>query len=305
MKRYSRVSTTAAGFCLGMIPPLLAAPAPANDPAPASTAVSAANPAATCAADVHSFNAQMDKDGYWMGASDYGYGYPISGFGYGDGYYGYGDGYYGVGYGDGLKNGLPSKDTSDYRNARPGYEIRILLASANILAANGQQQGCEAILDTSRAIYKLYVTEMQNRGVRPAGQPGWQQKEITAARPVTAEHTAFRSDELLDTAVRNTHDEGLGSVEDLVSDPKTGKIAYLVVARGGVFGFDKKYVPIPWADFKVTQGFKILVLDTTKATMEAAPEVSHDEALTPHQFDQESQKVDAYWTAHLPVKAVN
>jgi hypothetical protein len=45
------------------------------------------------------------------------------------------------------------------------------------------------------------------------------------------------------------------------------------------------------------------VLDTTKATMKAAPEVSHNEALTPAQYDQESQKADAYWAAHLPIKA--
>ncbi len=81
--------------------------------------------------------------------------------------------------------------------------------------------------------------------------------------------------------------------------PKTGKIAYLVVARGGIFGFDKKYVPVPWDAFKATQGVSLLVLDTNKAIMDAAPEVTYNETLTPAQFDKHSQEVDAYWKTHL------
>jgi len=281
MKRSTLLGSAAACFCLGVVVPLLAAPAPTEDPPSDMKALSASDPAGTCRSDVHAFNGQMEKDGYWVGGSAYGYGYPMGGIGYGDGY------------------GYATTDTPGYRNARPGYEIRILMASANILAENGQQQACESVLDTTRGIYKLYVADMNRRGIRPIDEPGWQQKQIAAAQPVTAEHASFRSDQLLDTAVRSTKDEDLGSIQDLVMSPKTGKIAYLVVARGGLFGFDKKYVPVPWDDFKATQNVSFLVLDTNKATMDAAPEVTYDETLTPAQFDKHSQEVDAYWKTHL------
>jgi sporulation protein YlmC with PRC-barrel domain len=281
MKRSTLLGSAAACFCLGVVVPLLAAPAPTNDPSSNTKALSASDPAGTCRSDVHAFNGQMEKDGYWVGGSAYGYGYPMGGIGYGDGY------------------GYATTDTPGYRNARPGYEIRILMASANILAENGQQQACESVLDTTRGIYKLYVADMNRRGIRPIDEPGWQQKQIAAAQPVTAEHASFRSDQLLDTAVRSTKDEDLGSIQDLAMSPKTGKIAYLVVARGGLFGFDKKYVPVPWDDFKATQNVSFLVLDTNKATMDAAPEVTYDETLTPAQFDKHSQEVDAYWKTHL------
>jgi sporulation protein YlmC with PRC-barrel domain len=286
MKRSILLGTTAACFCLGVVVPLLAAPAPTNDPPPSVKALSASDPAGACRSDVRAFNGQMEKDGYWLGGSGYGYGYPMGGIGYGA--EGYGDGY-----------GYASADTPGYRNARPGYEIRILLASANILAENGQQQACEGVLDTTRGIYKLYVGDMHSRGLRPVDEPGWQQKQIAAAQPVSAEHVSFRSDQLLDTAVRSPKDEALGSIQDLVMSPKTGKIAYLVIARGGLFGFDKKYVPVPWDDFKTTQGVSLLVLDANKAIMDAAPEVTYDETLTPAQFDTHSQEVDAYWKTHL------
>jgi sporulation protein YlmC with PRC-barrel domain len=284
MKRSTLIGSTAACFCLGLAVPLLAAPA--SDSPPDVKALAAADPSAACRNDVQAFNGQMEKDGYWLGGSGYEYGYPMGGIGYGAG--GFGDGY-----------GYASADAPGYRNARPGYEIRVLLASANILAENAQQQACESVLDTTRGIYKLYVADMQRKGLRPVDVPGWQQRQIAAAQPVTAEHASFRSDELIDAAVRSSKDEALGSIQDLVMSPKTGKIAYLVVARGGIFGFDKKYVPVPWDDFKATQDVSFLVLDASKATMDAAPEVAYDETLTPAQFDKHSQDVDAYWKTHL------
>ena len=50
---------------------------------------------------------------------------------------------------------------------------------------------------------------------------------------------------------------------------------------------------------------KLLVLDTTKAALEAAPQVSKDHFATNSQFDKESQKVDAYWKGHVSDKTTN
>jgi hypothetical protein len=76
----------------------------------------------------------------------------------------------------------------------------------------------------------------------------------------------------------------------------------MVVARGGIFGFDQTYVPVPWADFKITSNTNLLVLDATKAAMDAAPTVRRDHFTAKGQFDQQSQKVDAYWKTHMSDK---
>jgi sporulation protein YlmC with PRC-barrel domain len=287
MKRSILASSVAACFCLGLAAPLLAAqPAvtgTANQPSPSEKS-SATKAAETCLSDLRIFDSQMEKDGHWLGGSGYGYGYPMGGSGYGYGY---------------SLGGYPAATATGYQNARPGYELRILVASANILARHGQQQPCEDVLAATRDIYKLYVADLHSWGVPMADVPRWRQQQIAAAQPVTSKSTSFRSDELLGTDVRNSQNEALGSVDDFVMSPQTGKIAYLVIGRGGIFGIDEKYVPVPWEDFKVTPTVNLLVLDTTKAAMAAAPQVKENQFSTGGHFDQESQKVDAYWKTHL------
>ena len=281
--------TSVTGFCwLGLVAAVSAAPAPApaavTAAAPAGTMAAVAKPAEVCLSDVRAFHDQMQKEGYWLGGSAYGYGYPIGGYGYGYDY---------------PMGGYPSGTAGAYQDMRPGYEVRTLLASAAILGQDGKQQTCEAVLATTRNVYKRYAAELHGMGVSMADGPGWQQRQIAAAVPVTGLTTALRSDQLLDTDVRSPKNEALGSVHDLVMDPKTGKIAYLIMARGGLFGFDRKYVPIPWGDFKATPNVSLLVLDTSKAILDAAPQVTDDQFAEPGKFDPESQKVDAYWKTHL------
>jgi sporulation protein YlmC with PRC-barrel domain len=292
MKRTILAGSVAACFCLGLAGQLLAAEPPVtsttNHPSPGEQNVSAIKPAAKCLSDLRAFDDQMEKDGYWRGGSRYGYGYPMGGFGYGDGYQ--------------MSGGLAPTATG-YRDVRPGYEVRTLVASANILARHGQQQQCDDVLAATRSIYKLYVADLHARGVHTADVPGWRKQQIAAAQPVASAKISFRSDELVGTEVRNPENQALGSVDDLVTSPQTGKIAYLVIGRGGIFGIDEKYVPVPWADFKVTPNANLLVLDTTKGAMDVAPEVDHDQFATPSRFDQESQKVDAYWKTHLSKSA--
>jgi sporulation protein YlmC with PRC-barrel domain len=292
MNRSILAASTAACFYFSFAVPLLAAQPAAtgkvSEPAAADKKVTDIKPAKKCLSDLRAFDNQLEKDRYWLGGSGYGYGYPMDGFGYG--------------YGPPMIDGHPSANTTRYENARPGYEFRTLIASASILARHGQQQECESILATTRDIYKVYVAAIHSSGGRTADVPGWQRQQIAAAQPVTSKNASYRSDELLGIDVRNPQNEPLGSVEDLVMSPQTGKIAYLVIARGGIFGIDEKYVPVPWSDLKISPNSTLLVLDTTKALVEGAPQVSKDQFTTPGQFDQESQKVDAYWKALISDK---
>ena len=245
----------------------------------------AMKPAQQCMADLTAFDSQLQKDGYWLHGSGYGYGYPM---------YGYGDAY-----GSERLPAASSPQGNGYWRARPGYEVRTLLASANILAQRGDQQACESLLGSARDIYTSYAAGLRSGKVPRVDVSAWHRQQIATAVAVTGADSAFRSDQLVGAEVVNLQGDNLGSVADIVMDPHSGKIAYLVVARGGIFGFDQKYVPVPWEDFKAAPGNKLFVLATTKAGMDGAPRVKEDENFQNSDFAAERQKVNAYWIAHL------
>ena len=80
---------------------------------------------------------------------------------------------------------------------------------------------------------------------------------------------------------------------------------YLVITRGGLFGIDEKIVSVPWNAFKATPNACVPVLNTTKAVLQAVPQVSDDKFAAKGQFEQESQTVDAYWKLQLASKDSN
>ncbi|MGV8917071.1 MAG: PRC-barrel domain-containing protein [Pseudomonas sp.] len=263
----------------------------AATPEPAVAAVvqapatdSAQKPARQCLTDLNAFQVQMQKDGYWRGGSGYGYGYPMYGYAYDES--------------GPLMANTGARVSTTYWRARPGYEIRTLLSSAQILAQRGQQQPCEALLAATRDIYRRYVGEIHiGNGPRDITED-WRRVQLAAAQPVASSNVSYRSDQLIGTEVLNLKGDTLGSVDDLVLSPQTGKIAYLVIGRGGLFGIDEKYVPVPWAEFKATPDANLLVLDTTKADMVAAPHVKADRFSPSNDFAKQSQQIDAYWSAH-------
>jgi sporulation protein YlmC with PRC-barrel domain len=242
-------------------------------------------PAQQCMTDLTAFDSQLQKDGYWLHGSGYGYGYPMYGYGYA--------------YGAGVRPAPTAFNSNRYQRARPGYEIRTLLASAKIVAQHGDRQACESLLAIARGRYTTYAEDLRNGKVPPVDMSAWRRQQIATAVAVTGANLVFRSDQLIGAGVVNPKGEDLGSVDDIVMDPRTGKIGYLVLARGGIFGFGEDYVPVPWKDFKAAPGNKLFVLSSTKSNMDNAPKVKEDQNFEQDGFAKEMQKVKAYWSSHL------
>ena len=73
---------------------------------------------------------------------------------------------------------------------------------------------------------------------------------------------------------KNTRDEELGKVEDLLLDRKK-EVAFLIIGRGGVLGIGENYVPVPWSlvglGEKRSNAAVTIAVDATKGQLEKAP----------------------------------
>ena len=281
MQRPARSIALGAVLSLSLMAPLRAAEEPQAGP----MAETEAKPAQACLDHLKAFDARMEKDGYWLGGSGYGYGYPLGGYWFG-----------GMAGNNGMAMGAASA-MMGYANARPGYEVRVLLSAADILARHGRQQPCEDVLVQIQASYDQYKTGMQGRDLRVANALGFRKQELSLAQPVVSRAAAFRSDDLLGSEVRTPGNVALGSVDDIVMGAEGGGIAYLVVARGGVFGLGERHVAVPWDRFKVSPNLNILVLDTSKDAMDQAPRIVEGRFVTAEPFALQTAKADAYWGA--------
>ena len=278
MRRFLRPLTFGACTALVLATPLRAADEPQGKP----DTWSDSKPAQACLDNLKTFHTRMESEGFWLGGSGFGYGYPLGGY------------WFGAGAGPAL--GL-APAAMPYAYARPGYEVRVLLSAADILARHGRQQPCEDVLAQVRQSYDQYKTDMKGRDLRVANALGFRKQELALAKPVASRTTAYRSDDLLGSEVRTPDNVALGSVDDIVMGPESGKIAYLVVARGGVFGIGERHVAVPWDHFKVSPNLNILVLETSRDSMDKAPRIIQGRFTTAEPFALQTAKADAYWNS--------
>jgi sporulation protein YlmC with PRC-barrel domain len=106
-------------------------------------------------------------------------------------------------------------------------------------------------------------------------------EDYMATQTVTTEETSsvISADKVEGTTVYNTKGEKLGSIEEVMIDKLSGKVAYAVLSFGGFLGIGDRHHPLPWQVLKydTNQGGYVINLD--KKTLEGAPSYSDDESV--------------------------
>ncbi|GLQ55331.1 hypothetical protein GCM10010862_25900 [Devosia nitrariae] len=181
----------------------------------------------------------------------------------------------------------------------PRTQIRELYGAAQVLAYRGETEGCEYLVGVLSNTYEEYVDTLTEAGVEPQEITSWRSEQIALSEPVTEMQQVGRVnvDELTGTDVRNTNDQNLGSVSDIVIDPQSGQIAYAIVARGGFLGVGEDHVAVPWERFRATPGLNTLVLDVTEQELAQAPTIDPGAFSNPGQLEQQNQQIDEYWSS--------
>ena len=124
------------------------------------------------------------------------------------------------------------------------------------------------------------------------------QVDTPAGRLVAgASAVTFRSSKLVGMNVKNSKNQDLGKIEDLVIDER-GHVRYAAISFGGFLGFNNKYFAVPWRSLKVkhdtSSNAHYVELNVTKEYLDAAQGFPSDK--WPDFADPEmNKKIDAYW----------
>ena len=153
-------------------------------------------------------------------------------------------------------------------------DIRDLRQAALILERNGQDDACEDVVDAMENI----ANESHERAkVAEAEADDVRIQRLETAVSLAAVPGVLRADALIGRDVRNTANDDLGEVDDVVLDTGEGGHSYAVVAYGGFLGLGEEQVAVPLSALSITEDGNILVLDMSKETFEAAPRFDRDD----------------------------
>ena len=108
------------------------------------------------------------------------------------------------------------------------------------------------------------------------------------------------ADKVQGTTVYNSSGEKLGTVEDVMIDKLSGKVAYAVMSFGGFLGMGEKYHPLPWSTLTYDTDLNGYSIPMSKEVLEKAPAYSRDEGidLSDRQWGEQVHRyynVDPYW----------
>jgi len=73
------------------------------------------------------------------------------------------------------------------------------------------------------------------------------------------------------TKIYNRAGESLGSVEDVIIDKMSGKVAYAVVSFGGFLGIGERHYPLPWEKLTYDTNMGGFFVDLDRSMLENAP----------------------------------
>jgi len=84
-------------------------------------------------------------------------------------------------------------------------------------------------------------------------------------------NSPVKASSILGTRVVDVHAETLGSIKEIVIDPRTGRVAYVVMSFGGFLSMGEKLFAIPFSSFEYDMTNNQYVLQVPKDRLERAP----------------------------------
>ncbi|MEH6951818.1 PRC-barrel domain-containing protein [Nitrobacter sp. NHB1] len=84
------------------------------------------------------------------------------------------------------------------------------------------------------------------------------------------------SDKVEGTAVYGADRQKIGSIERVMIDKMSGKVAYAVLGYGGFLGIGDDHYPTPWASLKYDKDLSGYITNVTRDQLDEAPHYQND-----------------------------
>ncbi len=175
----------------------------------------------------------------------------------------------------------------------PRHQMRTLFSATEVLAWRGDEEACRATLEALAAVVREQSELASQAGLERGDLIDWRAQHLLTAQPVEQTPHGLRGSSIVGADLRNTRDEDLGTVDNLVLNQETGQISHVLVSRGGFLGIGEDHYAVPWEALKVAPVIDALVLEVPEAAAENAPTVDPD-APAP-----EIAQVDQYWQQYM------
>jgi hypothetical protein len=107
------------------------------------------------------------------------------------------------------------------------------------------------------------------------------------------------SDKVEGTAVYGADQQKIGSLERVMIDKISGKVAYAVLSFGGFFGIGEDYYPVPWSTLRYDTNLGGYRVNFTKDQLDKAPKFSESSGWNWNRDNErrvyEYYRVQPYW----------
>ncbi|MBA4136007.1 MAG: hypothetical protein C0518_01670 [Opitutus sp.] len=149
--------------------------------------------------------------------------------------------------------------------------LAIALSTAAVAFAQSSPQSNPA---NTRRDAEPKSTERRQE-VQPGTEASKEQLKISQNELRNEVTDANKASEIIGKEVRNTQNERVGKVKDIVIDMQSGRIAYAVLSTGGLFG-GGKLIAVPLDSLSLKPGEQHFLIDAAKDRLAAAPGFSED-----------------------------
>lgn len=105
------------------------------------------------------------------------------------------------------------------------------------------------------------------------------------------------SDKVEGTSVYGQNNDKVGTIERVMIDKPSGKVAYAVLSFGGFLGIGDDHYPIPWAKLTYDESIGGYRTDLAKADLDDAPRYGSD---SDYDWDDRQRALDVYTYYGVP-----